>query len=70
MLPSLYHWLPVAEEEVKVTLPPVQNVVAPPAEMVGVGGIGFTVTVVPGDAELLQPFTVAITVYVPEVVAV
>ena len=62
MLPFLYHWLPVAEEEVKITLPPVQNVVAPPAETVGVGGIGFTVTVVPADEELEQPLVVTITV--------
>ena len=62
MLPSLYHWLPVAEEEVKVTLPPVQNVVAPPAEILGVVGLGFTVTVVPAEAGLEQPLVVTITV--------
>ena len=34
------------ELPVKVTLPPVQKVVAPPAEIVGVAGVGLTVTVV------------------------
>jgi hypothetical protein len=40
------HVFPVALDEVKVTLPPAQNVVGPLAEMVGVAGAGFTVTVV------------------------
>ena len=35
--------LPVADEEVKTTLPPAQNVVGPPAVIVGVAGIGLTV---------------------------
>ena len=38
------HVLPVAADEVSVTLPPWQNVVAPPAAIVGVAGVGFTVT--------------------------
>ena len=33
-----------------VTVPPAQNVVGPPAVIVGVAGTGFTVTVVPADA--------------------
>ena len=37
---------PVALDDVSVTLPPVQNVVGPLAEIVGVAGAGFTVTVV------------------------
>jgi hypothetical protein len=37
--------LPVAAEDVKVTLPPAQKVVGPLAVMVGVDGIGETVTV-------------------------
>jgi hypothetical protein len=61
------HKLPVAEDEVKVTLPPAQNVVGPPAVMVGVGGVGFTVTVVPADVAALQPAMVTVTVYVPAV---
>ena len=36
--------------EVSVTVPPWQNVVLPPAVMVGVTGLAFTVTVV--DAEV------------------
>lgn len=37
---------PVADDEVKVTEPPVQNVVGPPAEIVGTLGEAFTVTIV------------------------
>ena len=40
--------------DVRVTLPPEQNVVAPPAVIVGVG-LGFTVTVVAADIPV-QPF--------------
>lgn len=36
--------LPLAEEEVSTTEPPVQNVVGPPAVIVGAVGSGFTVT--------------------------
>ena len=46
---------------VKVTLPPVQNVVGPPAEMVGVTGVGLTVTVVAVDV-LEQPLAVTVTI--------
>lgn len=35
--------LPVADDEVNVTLPPAQKVVGPPGVIVGVGGAGFTV---------------------------
>ena len=38
--------LPVALDDVKVTDPPEQKVVAPPAEMVGVVGAAFTVTAI------------------------
>ena len=37
---------PVAELDVKVTVPPVQNVSEPLVVIVGVGGFGFTVTAV------------------------
>ena len=47
---------PVAEEEVKTTEPPAQNVVGPPAVMVGTGGTVFTVTVVPTDVAEQDPF--------------
>lgn len=59
------HRLPVADEEVNVTLPPAQKVVGPPGVTVGVGGVGFTVTVVPADVAELQPAVVTVTVYVP-----
>ena len=38
--------------DVNVTLPPVQNVVDPPAVIVGVAGVGFTVTAVAVDEAL------------------
>jgi hypothetical protein len=69
--PSLYHWLPVAEDEVNTTLPPAQKVVGPPAPIVGVVGIGLTVTVVPALAALEHPSALVITtVYEPVAVAV
>jgi hypothetical protein len=57
----LYHWFPLALLEVSVTLPPVQNVVGPPALIVGVAGVGLTVTVVDADAALGQPLVVTTT---------
>ena len=50
----------MADDEVSVTLPPLQKVVAPEAVMVGVAGNALTVTVVAADtAELQVPlFTV------------
>ena len=50
------HVFPLAEEEVNVTEPPAQNVVGPPAVMVGVAGSGFTVTVVATDVDKQEPF--------------
>jgi hypothetical protein len=47
---------------VSVTLPPWKNVVGPFGVMVGVGGVGFTVTTVAVEAELLQPPFVTIVV--------
>jgi hypothetical protein len=52
---------PVAELEVKVTEPPEQKVVGPPAEIVGVVGVGLTVTVVPAEVEE-QPVEPTVTV--------
>ena len=55
-VPSKLHWLPVAADEVSTTDPPkLQNVVGPSAVMVGVDGVGLTVTTVANDALLLQP---------------
>ena len=45
--------------EVKVTVPPVQKVVAPPAVITGVDGKGFTVTIVATDEALWQPLAFA-----------
>ena len=56
-----YHWFPLALLDVSVTLPPSQNVVGPPGVIVGVAGIGFTVTVVAADAALEQPRLVTTT---------
>jgi len=43
------HTFPVVSDEVSTTLPPLQNVVVPPAEITGAAGIGFTVTSVTAD---------------------
>jgi hypothetical protein len=53
--------LPVAAEEVRVTDPPEQNVVGPPAVIVGVAGVVFTVTTVPVDVAE-QPALIVVTV--------
>ena len=67
-VPPLYHWLPVAEDEVSVVLPPVQKLNVP--VIVGVAGGGVTVTVAAADAADAHPLTgsVTITVYVPAAV--
>ena len=44
------HRYDVPAEEVSATEPPAQKVVGPPAEIVGVAGSAFTVTVVPAEA--------------------
>ena len=51
--PPLYHWLPVADDDVSVVLSPAQKFKVP--VIVGVGGIGFTVTVDTADAADGQP---------------
>ena len=56
---------PVALDEVKVTLPPLQKVVGPLAETVGVAGTGLTVIVVEPLAEVHPLPFVTFTVYVP-----
>ncbi|MNE05540.1 hypothetical protein D3C80_981080 [compost metagenome] len=63
------HVFPVADEEVKVTDPPAQNVVGPPAVIVGVAGSGLTVTVVAVEVAEQDPFD-TVTVYVPLAVTV
>ena len=47
---------PVADEEVKITEPPVQNARGPLAVIVGVVGSGFTVTVVATEVDEHDPF--------------
>ena len=42
----MLHVFPVAELEVKTTLPPAQKVVVLPAEIVGVAGNAFTFTAI------------------------
>ena len=48
--------MPAALLEVSVLLPALQNCAAPLGMIVGVAGIGLTVTVVMAEAALLQPF--------------
>jgi hypothetical protein len=48
--------------DVNATLPLRQNVDAPAGEIVGIAGIGFTVTVVAVEGELLQPLEVTVLV--------
>ena len=52
----------MAALEVNVTEPPEQNVVAPPAVIVGADGVAFTVTTVPVEAAEVQPVVVTLTV--------
>ena len=54
--------MPLALLEVSVTLPPSQNVVAPLGVIVGVAGVGVTVTVVGFEGALLHPPLVTIVV--------
>ncbi len=61
---------PVAELDVRVTDPPVQNVVAEPALIVGLAGIAFTVTTSASEVADVQPLVVTATVYVPAVLTV
>ncbi len=56
--------MPVALLDVRVTLPPAQKVVGPPGVIVGVAGIGLTVTFVVPGADV-HPMTVMVTEYVP-----
>ena len=56
----------IAEEEVKTTDPPSQKVVDPPAEIIGVAGVRFTLTNCGADDPDEQPLVTIATVYVPE----
>jgi len=59
--PSLYHWFPDAEEEVKTTLEPSQTLVFPAVVTTGAGTV-VTVTETPADAGELQVPDVVFTV--------
>jgi hypothetical protein len=48
--------LSLAEDDVKITESPAQKVVGPSAEMVGVAGVGLTVTVSIVEFAEEQPF--------------
>ena len=61
-LPPRNHWLPLALLDVSVTLPPAQNVVGPPAPIVGVAGMGLTVTTVAEEVALQLLPSVTVTV--------
>jgi hypothetical protein len=52
----------VALLEFNVTLPPATNVVGPPGVIVGVAGVGFTVTATADEGALDAPLTVTTTV--------
>jgi xanthosine utilization system XapX-like protein len=54
--------LPLALLEVNVTSPPTQKVVGPLGVIVGVAGVGFTVTVVALEGALGQPLAVTVVV--------
>lgn len=54
--------LPVVDDDVKITLPPAQKLKGPLAVMLGVGGIGFTVTRVPAELADVQLAAVSFTV--------
>ena len=70
VIAELLHSIPVACDEVSVTLPPLQNVVVVFVEMVGAVGVGLTVTVIAFEV-CEQPFGfVTVTLYKPEVVTV
>ena len=51
----------MAEDEVKVTEPPAQNVVGPLAVITGTGGSGFTVMIVAAETDEHDPLE-AVTV--------
>ncbi len=60
-MPFKYHWLPVALEEVNVTLPPLQKIVGPFALTVGVAGVAgcaFMLAIVAEETQPLLPFAV------------
>ena len=63
------HSTPFATEDASITFPPEQNESSPCANILGVAGIGLTVTVTGSETEE-QPFVVTVTKYVPDSVTV
>ena len=59
--------LSIADDEVKITESPAQNVVGPFAVIVGVAGVGLTVTLSVIEFPEEQPFVMTSTVKLPEV---
>lgn len=60
----------LGEEEVKVTDPPAQNVVAPLAVIVGTAGMVLTITFTGADGAEVHPSWVCVRVYDPLVLTV
>ena len=66
----MFQLFPDEELEVRITLPPEQKARGPPAEMVGVEGVGFTVTTIGVETAELHPPETAMTVKEPEAMTV
>ena len=62
---SLYHWLPVAADEVSNTEPPWQNVVVPSGLAVGLVGGGIIVTSLFALVVPQRPVAVAVMIALP-----
>ena len=59
--PLKYHWFPEVAEEMSVTLDPSQIVVELFAEIIGVAGVGFTVTLITPELALHPELFVIVT---------
>ena len=62
MVAPFDHKYEVPGVEVNTTEPPAQNVVAPPAEIVGVAGVGLTITFVAAELPDEHPSKICCTV--------
>ena len=62
MVAPFDHKYEVPGVEVNITEPPAQNVVVPPAEIVGAVGVGLTVTFVAAEAPDEHPDKICSTV--------
>ena len=69
--PFLYQRYVEPAEEVNITEPSAQNIVAVPAVMLGATGNGLETTFTPTLASLIQPFSsITTTLYKPVVLAI